>query len=63
MRDQIGRISGKPCQWCRGLGRKWAEYGSGEHRMAANIGAMGLYPGIRKGHSKYNTGETKLGRR
>ena len=48
-RNMIGVTSFDLCKKCRGLGRVHAEWGSGEHRIAANIAAVGLGPGIKKG--------------
>lgn len=47
-RNQIGMVTYVNCKLCKGLGRRYVEWGSGEHRVAANIGAVGLYPGISK---------------
>lgn len=46
-RNQIGMIHFTNCKHCY-LGRRWVQEGSGEHRLSANIGAMGLYKGITK---------------
>jgi DnaJ-class molecular chaperone len=42
-RTQIGTFTFKACPTCNGLGKKLAQQGSGEHRIAANIGAMKGY--------------------
>ena len=47
-RDMVSRITFVRCKFCYGSGRRWAARGSGEHRVAANMGAMGLWPGITK---------------
>ena len=47
-RNMIGAITYDNCNYCKGLGRRLAKEGSGEHRVAAGIGAIGLGPGIRK---------------
>lgn len=44
----VGMISLDNCKRCHGSGRRLVEYGSGEHRIAANIGAVGIGPGIKK---------------
>ena len=48
-RNMIGMISYINCKHCNGLGRRHVEWGSGEHRIAASIGALGFGPGIRSG--------------
>lgn len=45
-------ITFKNCKHCGGIGRRYVEYGSGEHRIAANIGALGFYSGITKGANR-----------
>lgn len=47
-RDMLGRITYPKCKFCYGNGRRYAIHGSGEHRIAANMGAMGLWKGITK---------------
>lgn len=42
----IGMITYVNCKHCGGSGRHQVEWGSGEHRIAANIGAIGFWPGI-----------------
>lgn len=39
-KDTIGTIRPKRCEACNGLGSKDVAWGSGEHRIGANIGAM-----------------------
>jgi len=45
-RNMIGMITYVNCKHCGGSGRHQVEWGSGEHRIAANIGAIGFWPGI-----------------
>jgi hypothetical protein len=42
-RNEIGLTTFAPCKTCGGLGKKLAREGDGEHRIAANIGAMKKY--------------------
>jgi len=49
VRSMIGLITFKNCKHCNGSGRRMVTWGGGEHRIAANIGAIGFGPGIRKG--------------
>ncbi len=63
-RDMIGSVRGVLCTFCKGIGRRRMIAGSGEHRMSLKIGAIGLGPGIRKGHSAYAAaGSKRLGRK
>ncbi len=64
-RSAIGTVYADTCKHCRGIGRRLVKEGSGEHRIASKIGAIGLTPGIRKGHSKYDAadGQRRYGRK
>jgi hypothetical protein len=44
-------ISFRRCGHCKGIGKVLVPEGGGEYRIAKKMGAIGLGPGIRKGHS------------
>lgn len=53
VRNQYGFISTRTCRYCKGLGRVLMKEHSGEWYISQKIGAIGLTPGIRKGHSAH----------
>jgi len=59
-RDPIGLVRPAPCKRCKGIGRKYMQEGSGEHRISQGI-ITGQSPGIRKGHSKYDSADGSHG--
>lgn len=40
VKDEIGGIKIIPCPTCKGLAGKYCEWGSGEHRVSANMVAL-----------------------
>jgi len=58
-RDMMGFVKIITCHRCKGVGKLLVEEKSGQYYLSkkANIGATGLWPGLRKGHSKYFHGK------
>jgi len=47
-RNQIGTITLRYCERCKGTGTRFMSLNSGEHRISKNITFRGDSPGIRK---------------